>query len=59
MQTEDAIVRVMQRLMEGRTTFIIAHRLSTLTHCDARLVIEHGQLPTVIAERSVTTERAA
>jgi hypothetical protein len=30
--------------MQGRTTIMIAHRLSTLAHCDARLEIEHGRL---------------
>ena len=30
--------------MLGRTTFLIAHRLSTLKNCDMQLVIEHGRL---------------
>jgi ABC-type multidrug transport system fused ATPase/permease subunit len=30
--------------MEGRTTLVIAHRLSTLDHCDLRLEIERGEL---------------
>jgi ABC-type multidrug transport system fused ATPase/permease subunit len=30
--------------MHGRTTFIIAHRLSTLDNCDVRLHVENGQL---------------
>ena len=34
----------MMKVMEGRTTLMIAHRLSTLEVCDARLVIEHGHL---------------
>lgn len=42
--TESAIMEAMERLMLGRTTFMIAHRLSTLEHCDMRLVIEHGHL---------------
>jgi ATP-binding cassette subfamily B protein len=44
MQTESAIVEVLGRLIEGRTTLIIAHRLSTLVHCDLRINLERGQL---------------
>ncbi len=42
--TEALIMEAMQRVMAGRTTLMIAHRLSTLEVCDARLVIEHGCL---------------
>lgn len=42
--TEALIMEAMQRVMAGRTTLMIAHRLSTLDVCDARLVIEHGQV---------------
>jgi ATP-binding cassette, subfamily B, bacterial len=42
--TEALIMEAMQRVMVGRTTLMIAHRLSTLEVCDARLVIEHGRL---------------
>jgi ATP-binding cassette subfamily B protein len=37
-------MEAMQRLMSGRTTFMIAHRLSTLEGCDVRLELEHGRL---------------
>jgi ATP-binding cassette, subfamily B, bacterial len=37
-------MEAMQRVMAGRTTLMIAHRLSTLEICDARLMIEHGRL---------------
>ena len=43
-KTEAAIVEAMERLMRGRTTFIIAHRLSTLKHCHRILTIEHGRV---------------
>jgi len=42
--TEALIMEAMQRVMAGRTTLMIAHRLSTLDVCDARLVMEHGLL---------------
>ena len=38
------IMEAMQRVMAGRTTVMIAHRLSTLEVCDARLVIEQGRI---------------
>ena len=43
-KTETAIMGAMERLMRGRTTFMIAHRLSTLEGCDLRLEIDHGRL---------------
>jgi ABC-type multidrug transport system fused ATPase/permease subunit len=36
----------MRALMTGRTSFVIAHRPSTLATCDAQLVIERGRLAT-------------
>jgi ATP-binding cassette subfamily B protein len=42
--TEAAIMEAMQRLMRGRTTFMIAHRLSTLEICDARLELDGGRI---------------
>lgn len=43
-KTEAAIMEAMERLMHGRTTFMIAHRLATLANCDARLEIEDGSV---------------
>jgi ATP-binding cassette, subfamily B, bacterial len=43
-KTEREIIEVMEHLSIGRTVFIIAHRLSTLKHCDLLLGIEHGQI---------------
>jgi ABC-type bacteriocin/lantibiotic exporter with double-glycine peptidase domain len=37
----------MQRLSIGRTVFIIAHRLSTLKHCDLVLGIEKGRVVSI------------
>jgi ATP-binding cassette, subfamily B, bacterial len=42
--SEAEILQAMQRLMEGRTTFMIAHRLNTLASCDIRLHFENGLL---------------
>jgi ATP-binding cassette subfamily B protein len=42
--TEAAIMNATERLMAGRTTFMIAHRLNTLKSCDLILVLEEGRL---------------
>lgn len=52
-RTEKAIMSTMNRLMEGRTTFMIAHRVSTLERCDLLLEIDAGRI------RSMRTDVAA
>jgi ATP-binding cassette subfamily B protein len=34
----------MDALMEGRTVFVIAHRLSTVVNSDAIMVLDHGRI---------------
>jgi ATP-binding cassette subfamily B protein len=41
-KTEAVIMEAMQRLMQGRTTFMIAHRLDTLATCDMQIELEKG-----------------
>ncbi len=43
-QTEAVIMQAMESLMKDRTAFMIAHRLSTLEHCNVRLHLDHGRL---------------
>lgn len=43
-RTEAIIEKGMDQLMEGRTVFVIAHRLSTVRNADAILVLEHGKV---------------
>lgn len=43
-RTESLIEKGMNSLMEGRTVFVIAHRLSTVRNSDAIIVLEHGQI---------------
>jgi len=45
--TEQLIMDALDKLMAGRTTFMIAHRLSTLERCDGVLVLQNGSLKTV------------
>ncbi len=43
-RTEKLIEKGMDGLMEGRTVFVIAHRLSTVRNADAIMVLEHGKI---------------
>ena len=43
-RTEALIERGMDQLMEGRTVFVIAHRLSTVRNANAIMVLENGQI---------------
>lgn len=43
-RTEKLIEKGMDRLMEGRTVFVIAHRLSTVRNANAIMVLEHGEI---------------
>ena len=42
--TEKLIEKGMDELMSGRTTFVIAHRLSTVRNANAIIVLEHGEI---------------
>jgi ABC-type multidrug transport system fused ATPase/permease subunit len=42
--SEALIQEALEQIMEGRTTFVIAHRLSTVTHADRILVIDYGRI---------------
>ena len=43
-RTERLIQQALDRLMEGRTSFVIAHRLSTVRHANQILVLDHGRI---------------
>ena len=42
--TEARIQRALTRLLQGRTSFVVAHRLSTIRHADLVLVLDHGKI---------------
>ncbi len=43
-RTEKMVQESMDKLMQGRTTFVIAHRLSTVKNSDCIMVLEHGRI---------------
>ena len=43
-RTEAIVARGMDKLMEGRTVFVIAHRLSTVMNSDVIMVLDHGRI---------------
>ena len=43
-RTERKISEAFDKLMEGRTSFVVAHRLSTIVHSDLILVMEAGRV---------------
>ena len=51
-ETEALVMEAIERLMEGRTTFIIAHRLSTVRRCDQIIVLRDG----IIAEQGTLSD---
>ena len=53
--TEARIQRALATLLKGRTSFVVAHRLSTIRHADLVLVLEHGR----IVERGTHAELLA
>jgi ATP-binding cassette subfamily B protein len=57
--TEAAIMEATEQLMRGRTTFMIAHRLSTLKSCDMIFVLEDGRLADVQHSTKLSTATAS
>ena len=43
-ESEHEVQKALEKLMEGRTTFVIAHRLSTVVHTDQIAVFDRGRL---------------
>ncbi|MNR46250.1 Alpha-hemolysin translocation ATP-binding protein HlyB [compost metagenome] len=43
-ETEHQVKAALQRIMAGRTTIVIAHRLSTVQHADSIIVMDKGKI---------------
>ena len=43
-ESETLVQQALERLMQGRTTIVIAHRLATVQSCDRILVLDHGRI---------------
>ncbi len=52
-KTEAGIMEAMRRLMNGRTTLMIAHRASTLVNCDIILSLEQGCIAEMLSPRDL------
>ena len=56
-ETEQLIQRAVERVMEGRTSLVVAHRLSTIQKCDRIIVLHHGELREIGTHNELLTKR--
>jgi ATP-binding cassette subfamily B multidrug efflux pump len=56
-ETEQLIQRAVNRIMEERTSLVVAHRLSTIQRCDRILVFHHGELREMGSHNELIGER--
>jgi ATP-binding cassette subfamily B protein len=55
-KTEEDILENLTKIREGKTTLIIAHRISTIKHADRIIVVDDGQVVAVGTHESLQTE---
>src|SRR4029079_16425105 len=55
-ESEKAVQRALERLMRGRTTLVIAHRLATVKGADRIVVMDHGRIVATGTHASLVAE---
>ncbi len=56
-ETEQLIQQAVERVMDGRTSLVVAHRLSTIQKCDRIIVLHHGELREAGTHNELLTRR--
>jgi ATP-binding cassette subfamily B protein len=54
--TESRLQHALAKLLRGRTSFVVAHRLSTIRHADLVLVLDHGRIVERGSHRELLTQ---
>ena len=56
-ETEQLIQQAVNRVMEARTSIVVAHRLSTIQRCETIIVLHHGELREIGSHQQLLSEK--